>query len=138
MKKLFFTLIAIVITTITIESCSNGSVIGSVPANMESVSAQKMLSDLEENPLKAQKDYMGNWFEITGTLGNVDSEGEYFSFNEGILPNVKCNIPPKIRDEIIDILINIKKKDRITVKGKVTDMGELMGYEVTIVDVRKR
>lgn len=110
-----------------------------IPINMESVTVDEMLKDLETNAMKAQKKYSGKWFEISGKLGSMDSEGSYFTLddfgNDFFLIDVTCKLPKARRAELIDKLVNFEKGDGIFVKGKVIDMGEVMGYRVEIVDI---
>ena len=109
-------------------------------ANMETVNVEQMQLDLEQNEMRAQKKYANKWFEIVGRLGGMDSEGEYFSLRgeEFSMVAVNCDIPKDKREKITNILANMNKGELIAVKGKVTDMGELMGYEVSIVDVYRK
>lgn len=119
------------------DSDSSNVVSEDVPTSMESVTAEQMLSDLEQNPMRAQKLYSDKWFEIVGTLGNMDSEGKYFSLEgpDFSLISVQCQIPRDKKEEFTNKLINMSKGARISVKGKVTDMGEVMGYKVAIVEL---
>jgi hypothetical protein len=111
-----------------------------VPANMETVNVEQMLLDLNQNEMRAQKKYADKWFEIVGRLGGMDSEGEYFSLvGEAFsMVDVHCKIPKDKREELTDILANMNKGETIAVKGKVTDMGEIMGYDVSIVEVYRK
>lgn len=119
------------------DSDSSNVVSEDVPTSMESVTAEQMLSDLEQNPMRAQKLYSDKWFEIVGTLGNMDSEGKYFSLEgpDFSLISVQCQIPRDKKEEFTNKLINMSKGARISVKGIVTDMGEVMGYKVAIVEL---
>ena len=120
------------------ESDSSKETLEEVPTQMEHVSVETMFKNLKENAMRAQSMYHGKWFEISGLLGTMDSEGSYFSLEEMdqySFNSVFCSIPKERRSEITDKLINMQKGDLITVKGKITDMGEVMGYTVKIVDV---
>lgn len=111
-----------------------------VPANMETVNVEQMLLDLNQNEMRAQKKYAGKWFEIVGCLGGMDSEGKYFSL-EGktfSMVDIHCKIPEDKREELTNILADMNKGETIAVKGKVTDMGEVMGYQVSIVEVYRK
>ena len=111
-----------------------------VPTNVKKVSVEDMLLDLTENEMRAQKKYANKWFEIVGRLGSMDSEGEYFSLvgEALIMIDVHCKIPKDKREELTNILASMDKGERIAVKGKVTDMGEIMGYQVTVVEIYRK
>lgn len=141
MKKYLYSVLVMALFAIGFaasdDSDSSNVVSEEVPTSMESVTAEQMLSDLEQNPMRAQKLYSDKWFEIVGTLGNMDSEGKYFSLEgpDFSLISVQCQIPRDKKEEFTNKLINMSKGTRISVKGKVTDMGEVMGYKVAIVEL---
>lgn len=109
------------------------------PAYCVPVTVNQMRDDLGENAVKAQSTYKNNWFEISGLLGTMDSDGYYFYLDAGpalfTFFSIKCKIPREKRSMIVNKLKEKQKGQSISVKGKVTDMGESMGYEVTIVDI---
>ncbi len=141
MKKYLYSVLVMALFAIGFaasdDSDSSNVVSEEAPTSMESVTAEQMLSDLEQNPMRAQKLYSDKWFEIVGTLGNMDSEGKYFSLEgpDFSLISVQCQIPRDKKEEFTNKLINMSKGTRISVKGKVTDMGEVMGYKVAIVEL---
>lgn len=97
------------------------------------VSVSEMVKDIEGNAMKAQEKYKGNYFEITGRVGNIDSDGKYIgleseddSFN---LVNVQCFIKS---DDQKSKIMEMSKGDNITVRGKCKDVGEIMGYSIDI------
>lgn len=122
------------------ESEEDAVVSEEVPAEFQKANVADMLSDLNQNEMRAQKKYSGQWMEITGVLGAMDSEGEYFSLDApytfGLL-SVHCKIPETKRDLITNKLVEMEKGDKIVVKGRITDMGEIMGYDLTVIDVTR-
>ena len=93
-----------------------------------------MCSDFDQHAMKARKKYYGNWFEITGALGETDMDGKYF-YLESADKAIKCIIPKSTREKVVDKLTQAERGDIITVKGKVTDIGQSEYYEVTTADV---
>ena len=144
MKKYFYSILVMALFAVGFTSSEDSETSNvtqeEVPTNIEAVSVEQMLLDLDQNEMRAQKKYADKWFEITGTLGNMDSEGEYFSLDGEIwrMADVHCKLPKEKRNELTNKLINMEKGDRISVIGKVTDMGEIVGYYVTIVDVYRK
>ena len=109
-----------------------------VPTYCEKVTVNQMRDDLKKNEVKAQDTYSNKWFEISGILGDMDSEGSYFHLEDEhflFAYSIKCRIPRNKKDMIVNKLKIRQKGKALTVKGKITDMGELMGYEVTVVDI---
>lgn len=98
----------------------------------------ELVSDLEDNALKAEKKYDKQYVEIKGVLSNVDSDGSYISLdpinNDFNFISVMCNTK---NDEQIDMIAELSKGDVITVKGKVTSVGEVLGYSIDIDEIIK-
>ncbi|HAE25212.1 MAG TPA: hypothetical protein DCG33_07710 [Prevotellaceae bacterium] len=98
------------------------------------VTVQEMCADFNQHAMKARKKYYGNWFEITGALGETDMDGKYF-YLESADKAIKCIIPKSTREKVVDKLTQAERGDIITVKGKVIDIGQSEYYEVTTADV---
>lgn len=100
-----------------------------------SVSANKLSDALENNAMKAQNDYKDKYLEITGKLGNIDSSGDYIDLDSNKdfdMTIIQCYIKS---DEQKEVIMKMKKGDKIKVKGHCTDVGELMGYSIDIESV---
>lgn len=93
----------------------------------------QMMNDLETNALKAEKTYKNQYVEITGRLGTVDSSGKYIALypedNEWALIGVQCYIKT---DEQKEKVAEMATGDIITLKGKITSVGEVIGYSLDI------
>ena len=100
----------------------------------QKTTVHEMCSDFDQHAMKARKKYYGNWFEITGVLGETDMDGKYF-YLESADKAIKCIIPKSTREKVVDKLTQAERGDIITVKGKVTDIGQSEYYEVTTADV---
>lgn len=143
MKKYYYSVLVMALFAIGFAASDDSeseSVAEETPTEFMQASVETMLSDLKQNEMRAQKKYGGKYMEVTGTLGSMDSEGEYFSLEDnsfGIL-DVHCKIPKNKREEITNKLIQMEKGDLIVVKGKITDMGEIMGYHLTVIDVSNK
>ena len=143
MKKYYYSVLVMALFAIGFAASDDSeteSVAEETPTEFMQASVETMLSDLKQNEMRAQKKYGGKYMEVTGTLGSMDSEGEYFSLDDnsfGIM-DIHCIIPKQKREEVTSKLIQMEKGDMIVVKGKITDMGEIMGYHLTVIDVRKR
>lgn len=93
----------------------------------------KLISDLEKNAAKAQDKYEGKYVELTGELSVIDSDGKYIALHSDdiifTLADVQCYIKS---DEQLDKVKEMEIGDTVTVKGKITDVGEIMGYELKV------
>lgn len=103
----------------------------------EKIELQTMIDDLKENALKAEKTYNNKYVQITGRITNFDSAGSYISIesvNAGDfnLDTVLCNIGNK---EQLDLLLEKSTGDIVTIRGKVTSVGEILGYSVKIEEI---
>ncbi len=95
------------------------------------VTVSEMVSDLESNAMKAESKYKGQYIEITGELSNIDSSGKYISLSpeEFSMYNVQCYLKS---DEQKEKVMEMTKGDKVTLRGKCKDVGEIMGYSLDI------
>ena len=100
------------------------------------VSVTDMMDVLNTNALKAEKTYDGQYLEITGRLGVIDSDGSYISLYGGDFDfiGVQCYIK---NDEQLNFVMDMIDGDTYTVRIKITDVGEVLGYQADIVEFVK-
>ena len=112
------------------------------PAEPEVIEYQQtsiatMHKDLAENAMKAEQNYNDKYVEITGYVVSIDSDGEYFSIthtNEWYdFETVLCNFSTEEQKE--KFVNNYNSGSKITVKGKITDVGEILGYSLKIKEI---
>ena len=101
------------------------------PKNYAEADIDVLLNDAKNNAAKANRDYKGKYVKIVnGTVFNIESNARYIQL-EGSDPytliHVTCN--PK-DSKVKDAMINLSKNQRVTVYGKITDVGEIMGYQL--------
>ena len=83
------------------------------------VTATELSDALSNNAMKAQNDYKDKYLEITGKLGNIDSDGKYINIDSDKdfdLTGIQCYIKS---DEQKETIMNMSKGDSITVKGRL-------------------
>lgn len=100
-----------------------------------SVSVDEMVDDLEENAVSASDKYKDKYLEVTGILEVIDSSGDYISLYPDIdfaLTGVQCYIK---NDEQLEKVKNMKKGDKVTLKGKCTEVGEVLGFSLNIEEI---
>lgn len=89
----------------------------------------ELSEDLDSNALKAADKYKGQYVELTGRLNVIDSNGKYISIvdstDEWAITGVQCYIK---NDEQKQVVMDMSIGDEIVVKGKITDVGEVLGY----------
>lgn len=102
----------------------------------EQADAGQMLKELESNALNAQKTYKDQNLEITGKIYVIDSSGSYIAIDgvndDFTLTGITCNLKT---DEQKDIVAGAQKGQTVTVKGKVTEVGEVMGYSLDVDEI---
>lgn len=100
--------------------------------------ASTLLGDLKANALKASETYKGQNVEVTGQLTNIDSSGKYISIGSETgdfdFAHIQCFIK---KDEQKSVISQISKGDKVVIKGKIKDVGEVMGYSMDIDEVAK-
>ena len=92
-----------------------------------------LMSDLDGNALKAADTYKDQYVSLTGRLGNIDSSGKYISImptdDEWAIIGVQCYIKT---DEQKAAVMEMTVGDTIVVSGKITSVGEVLGYSMDI------
>lgn len=100
-----------------------------------SIKVDDMMDLLEENALKAENTYQDMYLEVTGKLKVIDSDGKYISLHrikdDYDIVGVRCDINNEIQKNQV---MEMKKGDIITVKVKITSIGEIMGYSGDIIE----
>ena len=99
----------------------------------QDVSIETLFDELENNAINASDTYKGQYLSVSGILGTIDSGGSYIALESNndnyIFQSVTCYIKG---DEQLEKIKTLSKGDSITVKGKVTDVGEVLGYYMDI------
>ena len=104
----------------------------------EKVTAKELIDTLQNNALKAKESYKDKYVEITGRLNVIDANGAYITINpigdDFVLTGIQAYIK---NDEQKKVVAELSKGDKITVKGKIKDVGEVLGYSVDIDEISK-
>ncbi len=99
------------------------------------VSANELAEIAKDNPIKAQNAFKGQKIAVTGRLGVIDSSGKYISLDTDDswdFTNIQCYLK---NDDQRAIIMELSKGDKLTVKGKCKDYGELLGYQIDIESI---
>lgn len=93
----------------------------------------ELIDDLSDNALKAQKKYAKAYVKLTGKLNVIDSSGKYISIvptnKKFSILGVQCYING---EEQLNKVMEMKIGDTVTLKGKITSVGEVIGYSLNI------
>ena len=97
------------------------------------VTTDELSDALEANAMNASDTYKDKYFAVTGRLSNIDSDGNYIGLvdiNDELSFNViQCYIK---NDEQLEKVKKMSTDDVVTVRGKITDVGEVLGYSMDI------
>ena len=97
------------------------------------VTTDELSDALEENPMNASDTYKGQYYAVTGRLSNIDSDGKYIALvdinDEWSFNVITCYIKD---DEQKEKVKQMKIDDTVTVRGQITDVGEVLGYYLDI------
>lgn len=99
----------------------------------------QLMSDLDTNALGASEKYKGQYVELTGKLNAIDSDGKYIDIVSGDdefeFIGVTCYIKS---DEQKAVIMSASTGDTLVVKGKITDVGDVLGYYLNIDEIAKQ
>lgn len=97
------------------------------------VTVDQMTDALNNNPAAASDEYKDKYFAVTGKLSTIDSSGKYISLSdindEWDFTGITCYIK---NDEQLNAVKQMTMGQEVTVRGKVTDVGEVLGYYLDI------
>ena len=105
------------------------------PISYTHYNVTELFDALDDNAMKAQADFKDQYVEIEGYLSVIDSDGKYISVGADpndytyMLQNVQCYIKS---DEQKQQIMNISSGSPITVRGKITKVGEVLGFSLNI------
>ncbi|MBQ7975597.1 MAG: hypothetical protein IJ300_07935 [Clostridia bacterium] len=106
------------------------------PIEYTSYKVDEMIDDLEANALNAENKYTDKHLEITGKLSIIDSDGKYISLapvsDAFAITSVQCYIK---NDEQKSKVLQMSTGDTVTLKGKITSVGEVLGYSLDIESI---
>lgn len=98
----------------------------------------ELVDDLEDNAMKAADKYKGQYVKLTGRLSNIDSSGKYIDLepinDDFVFTSVQCYMKS---DKQRAAIMEMSKGDTLIVKGKITSVGEILGYSLDIDEVKK-
>lgn len=99
-------------------------------------SVTDMMNDLKANALNASDKYKGKYVEITGKLSTIDSSGKYISLlpDDGSIAfiGVQCYLK---KDEQKSKVASMTAEQTVTLRGKITNVGEVLGYSLDITEI---
>lgn len=107
----------------------------SAPIEYTTVSVNDMMTALNDNAMGASDKYKGKYLEITGKLTNIDAAGKYIDLmadGDFEIIGVQCYIK---NDDQKAKISSLTKGDTVTLKGKCTDVGEVLGYSLDITEI---
>lgn len=99
-----------------------------------SVDLQTMLDELDSNALRAEQTYNKAYVELVGKISVIDSDGKYISIepvdaDSWNLDSVHCSLKT---DEHRAVIMNKGRGETVTVRGQITEVGEIMGYTLKV------
>ena len=97
--------------------------------------ATELFDALSANALNASQTLKGQYVELEGYLNVIDSDGKYISVGvastdyDYLFQNVTCYLKS---DDQRQQVAAMKTNEPITVYGKITDVGEVLGFYLNI------
>lgn len=105
------------------------------PVTYTHYNVTELFDTLENNALKAERTFQDQYVELEGYLSNIDSDGKYIGVGadpdnlDYLFDSVQCYIKS---DEQLDQIMEMSAGDAITVRGRIKDIGEILGYQLDI------
>ena len=100
------------------------------------VSKDDLDEALKNNAAAAKETYNKKYVEVTGKLDTIDSDLKYISLvsttEEWDILGIHCTIKNNNQRDIVKTLT---KGQEITIRGKITNVGEVLGYYLDITEI---
>ena len=103
------------------------------------VSIATLMNDLKANAARANKKYNGEYLKIIGgVVEKIESDGDYVNINtptddwDLLLSGVMCFPETDLAKEQV---FNLNKNQRVTVYGRITRVGESLGYSMELLKI---
>lgn len=95
-----------------------------------------LYEELHANAMRAENKYQDAYILISGRISNFDSDGRYFSIKSTVdeysWDSVTCDYTSEAQKEL---LLNYNTDDVITIKAQITSVGEVIGYDVDVIEI---
>lgn len=105
-----------------------------IPSNTgkyTAVTVDQLNRELEENAMRAENSWNDKNVVMAGYLDNIDNDGMYFTIlGEDKWGAVTCRLNKN--EEVRNIIMNQSTGDAIVVYGKISSIGEVIGYTVDV------
>ncbi len=97
------------------------------------VDVYTMMEDLQNNAASAQQKYKDQYLAVTGRVEVIDSDGDYIALmpDEYSIIGVRCDVKSRNKEQK-DFILNTYKGQTVTAYGKITDVGEILGYSMKV------
>lgn len=92
--------------------------------------SKELIALLEGNALKAKNTYEDKRVTVTGFVGSIDASGDYFALDPEKDAIVFTGVQVRTSDKFKDQVADFTKGQAITVTGKITGVGEVLGYSL--------
>ena len=122
-------------TAVEVSSEEAATTVAETEVQYTTYSVNDLMSELEENALKASENHKGENVRITGRLGAIDSSGKYISLlpdDQFAFIGVTCYIK---NDETKAKVSELSKDAQVTLTGNIKDVGEVLGYSLNIDNI---
>ena len=97
------------------------------------VDASQLVNDLNANAMVAKETYEGGDYRIYGVVRNIDASGDYISIRPADNPYTLTSIQCYVKyDDTLEAIRQLSADQEVVVCGKITRVGEIMGYSVDI------
>ena len=89
-----------------------------------------LINDVQNNAAAANKNYKGKFVKIVGgILDHIESDGDYISISNGDMTLLHVQCFPQNK-EVKEQMLNLSNGQRVTVYGKITRVGGIVGYSL--------
>lgn len=110
---------------------------GDEPVSYTAVELQSMFQELGDNAARAKELYQDEYVQFEGQIVILDGDGAYIRVKDGNAdawnaPTILCYVTDREQRGFLELA---SKGDRITVRGRITGVGQVRGYTLKIYEI---
>lgn len=136
-KKIVIAIIAVLALLVGCLGRSGDDDVSQQDIEYTSYSIESLFDELDENAINAEE-HTDEYIEVVGFIDTMDSDGSYVTIGadpdnyDYMFETIMCDITD---DEQLEVIKGMKAGQKVRVKGKVSDVGELMGYTIDMYSI---
>ncbi len=93
-------------------------------------------NSLENNALNAKETFEGEYLEVSGYVGVIDSDGKYITLRDSNIYSLS-SLQVSVSKDLLSDIATLSTDQLVTIRVKITEVGEVIGYYGKLIEIVK-